>query len=536
MFSQLSSRVRLSLFPLSFPLLFSSFSFSFSRLSASHVKFFTSSTNALSPVEREVFKFLKTIPVQSVNAASSSDLVYSGIISNVSARDGIISISIIPDRFYRDYKRVINEQLATHLKAWKPEVNWQIRISMNIPDRKSNPTNNKIIGLQGIKHIICVSSCKGGVGKSTVAVNLAYSLAQRDLRVGLFDADIYGPSLPTLVKVDQEQAQAELSEQQGQLIAPLTAYGVKLMSYGFLASSNPKAAAIMRGAMVSNLIRDLLSRTNWGILDYLVIDMPPGTGDIAITLIQSINFRGSVIVTTPQRLSYVDVVKGIELFQKTAVPILALVENMSFFQCDKCEEKHQIFGPSHLPLILANYTNIQQSQAFQFPILPQICSSGDSGDPFVLHQDTQKNHQMARAVYDELAAAVESQCEASFIESSKTPKIQFDQALQLLKIEVPTNSPLFLHPRSLRLSCRCAACVDEFTGEKKLNPVSIPLSIRPTGSQPRGNYAIAMAWSDGHASSLYPFSQILKLAKANPDQARAETSPPEEATNVQQTK
>ncbi len=245
------------------------------------------------------------------------------------------------------------------------------------------------------------------------------------------------------------------------------------------------------------------------------------SGDIAITLIQSLSFRGSVIVTTPQRLSYVDVVKGIELFQKTAVPIVALVENMSFFLCDSCDRQHSIFGPSHLPLIRSNYSTIQESQTFQFPILPSICTAGDAGDPFVLGSESaNKQNSLARAIYSELAASVDSQCERMFNETRKIPKVQFDQKLQLIAIESTEGEIRYANPRELRLACRCAGCVDEFTGQRTIKPELIPTSVRPTGIQPRGNYAVAMAWSDGHASSLYPLTEISKIAKETPEEAR----------------
>ncbi len=256
---------------------FRSFSPSFSpKFSFSSFRHFSASPSL---IEREILSELKKIKKLDDQTA---DLVYSGVINSVSERDGIVSISLVPDRHYRDYKKLLTDSIGEKLRSIDGGREWKIRISMNRPEQ--NNRTKTVGGLQGVKHIIAVSSCKGGVGKSTVAVNLAFALSQHcDRRVGIFDADIYGPSLPTLVKVDQNNAEAEKSATDDRTIAPLTAHGVKLMSYGFLASSNPKAAAIMRGAMVSNVVRDLLTRTNWGILDYLIVDMPPGTG-------KSINF------------------------------------------------------------------------------------------------------------------------------------------------------------------------------------------------------------------------------------------------------
>lgn len=174
-----------------------------------------------------------------------------------------------------------------------------------------------------MKKIIAVSSCKGGVGKSTVAVNLAFSLQKLGLKIGIFDADIYGPSLPTMI--NKEDAMIYANKEKPDEIIPIEYDGIKAMSFGFNAQ---KKAATLRGPIVSSIVSQLITRTAWGELDYLVVDFPPGTGDIQITLCQDVKFDGSVIVTTPQKLSFIDVVKGIEMFDKLKVPTISVVENM----------------------------------------------------------------------------------------------------------------------------------------------------------------------------------------------------------------
>ena len=235
---------------------------------------------------------------------------------------------------------------------------------------KAAPREKGAGGLAGVKHIIAVSSCKGGVGKSTVAVNLAYALAQKDFKVGIFDADIHGPSLPTLVSpVDTTLRELNLGDLK--LIVPPVYEGVKCMSYGFVRSAEQRAqnapppvdklkdpvaallaahasaAAVMRGPMVSNVVHQLLRYTAWGDLDYLVLDMPPGTGDIQITLSQQVQIRAALIVSTPQKLSFIDVVKGIDMFDKVNIPTVGVVENMVYYMCGNCSTKHYPFGAGY---------------------------------------------------------------------------------------------------------------------------------------------------------------------------------------------
>ncbi|MEI7999605.1 MAG: Mrp/NBP35 family ATP-binding protein, partial [Candidatus Omnitrophota bacterium] len=192
----------------------------------------------------------------------------------------------------------------------------------------SNP-----FGLSKVKNIIAVSSCKGGVGKSTVAAGVAKALLRQGMKVGLLDADLHGPSIPTLFNLPS----VDIRLNEFKMAVPAEVEGLKLMSFGFLLGDAP---AVMRGPIVANYIQQLLFQTDWGELDYLIIDMPPGTGDIQLTITQSIRLTGAVIVTTRQTLSLVDVARGILMFEKVKVPILGIVENMAFFICDACEKKH----------------------------------------------------------------------------------------------------------------------------------------------------------------------------------------------------
>ncbi len=192
--------------------------------------------------------------------------------------------------------------------------------------------------LPGISNVIAVASGKGGVGKSTTAVNLALALALDGARVGLLDADIYGPSQPRMMGLQGERP----SSQDGKRIEPLVAHGIKVMSIGFLIEE--EQPMVWRGPMVTQALTQLLGDTNWGDLDYLVVDMPPGTGDIQLTLSQRVPVSGAVIVTTPQDIALLDARKGLRMFQKVAVPVLGIVENMSTHVCSRCGHEEPIFG------------------------------------------------------------------------------------------------------------------------------------------------------------------------------------------------
>lgn len=221
-----------------------------------------------------------------------------------------------------------------------------------------------------VKSTIAIASGKGGVGKTTVAVNLAIALAQSGAHVGLMDADIYGPNIPIMVGINQPPRTI------GERIIPLEAYGIKLMSMGFLVP--PDQAVIWRGPMLHNAIRQFLTDVEWGELDYLVIDLPPGTGDVQLSLAQSVPLTGGVVVATPQPVALADVVKGITMFRRLDVPVLGVVENMSYFICPHCHQRTEIFAHG-------GAEQLAQELAVPFlgaiPLDVAIRVGGDNGQP-----------------------------------------------------------------------------------------------------------------------------------------------------------
>jgi len=251
--------------------------------------------------------------------------------------------------------------------------------------------------LPGISNVIAVASGKGGVGKSTTAVNLALALALEGARVGLLDADIYGPSLPRMMGL---QGERPLSRD-GRRIEPLAAHGVKVMSIGFLIEE--EQPMVWRGPMVTQALTQLLSDTDWGELDYLIVDMPPGTGDIQLTLSQRVPMTGAVIVTTPQDIALLDAKKGVKMFEKVGVPILGLVENMAVHVCTNCGHVEHIFGADGGKKMAAEYG---MDYLGALPLDMQIRLQADSGKPTVVYDPDGEVAQIYKAVARQVAVKI----------------------------------------------------------------------------------------------------------------------------------
>jgi len=227
--------------------------------------------------------------------------------------------------------------------------------------------------LPGVKNVVAVASGKGGVGKSTVASNLALALSRMGRSVGLLDADIYGPSIPTMFGITGQP----MSD--GKQIQPLERFGIKLMSIGFLLE-DPKAAVVWRGPMLHGALLQFLKDVNWGKLDFLLLDLPPGTGDVSLTLSQKVRSTGAVIVTTPQEVALQDVYKSVSMAQKVGIPLLGVVENESYFICDGCEKRHELFGSGGGQSV-ADYA--KAPLLGQIPLHPSVRQWGDAGTPVV---------------------------------------------------------------------------------------------------------------------------------------------------------
>ena len=315
---------------------------------------------------------------------TGKDIVEMGMVNDDIRIDGNrVSLSLTfeksTDPFIKSVVKAAEAAILAHVSS---EVDIKGNISVKTP--KDNPVRKIVNPLPGVKNIIAVSSGKGGVGKSTVACNLAVALALQGYRVGLLDADIFGPSMPKMFGA--EDSQLYMHEVDGKnLIIPLEKYGVKMLSIGFLVDK--EKAVLWRGAMASNALRQLITEADWGELDYFIIDMPPGTSDIHLTLVQTLAITGAIVVTTPQQVALADARKGISMFmgEHVGVPVLGIIENMSWFTpASHPDEQYFIFGHDGGKL-LAEQLNVELLG--QIPLVAGICKGSDDGQPVVRMND-----------------------------------------------------------------------------------------------------------------------------------------------------
>lgn len=270
------------------------------------------------------------------------------------------------------------------------------------------PSGNSKAGVPGIKNIIAVASGKGGVGKSTTSVNLALALASKGLKVGLLDADIYGPSMPRMLGITDKPTA------QGKILSPLEGYGLKVMSMGFLVEE--ETPMIWRGPMVISALTQMLREVAWGELDLLIVDMPPGTGDAQLTMSQQVPLAGAVIVSTPQDIALIDARKGLNMFRKVEVPILGIIENMSTFICPKCGEQSDIFGHGGAR---SEADRLGVPFLGEIPLHMDIRTNSDGGTPVTVSNPDGPHAKIYKQIADEVLGRLEA-------ENNDRPQIVFE--------------------------------------------------------------------------------------------------------------
>ena len=416
----------------------------------------------------------------------NKDIVSLGFVKNIKINGKEISFDIelttpacpVKDEFKRQAEQAVKAIAGIE----------KVSIQMTSQKRQQPAGASTNSTLNNVRSIIAVSSCKGGVGKSTIAAQLSQELANRGFKVGLVDVDIHGPSIPALFNLKNVKIHSNENRQ----LIPVTKNNLKIMSFGFLLGDAP---AVMRGPIVSQYVQQILHNTAWGDLDYLFIDMPPGTGDIQLTVTQTVQLNGAVIVTTPQTLSLIDVARGILMFEKVNVPILGLIENMSYFECNDCHKKHHILGRSPGQSLNDRFGI---DLLVELPFLQQM----------ILPVENPESIDLIQQAVDKVIMSLGK----STIMKSQVPEIQSDHNHVLLKWK--DGEQLSVSNRELRLSCECALCTNEMTGERILNETDIKGDIAPTSITPLGNYAIGITWNDGHSSGIYPYKNIRKLSEA----------------------
>lgn len=328
-------------------------------------------------------------------------IVRYGLVENVEMRGAEVVVSLYPNTERDETARELRSRIARAVLELDGVESVQVAVAQ--PEERTGRAGD---ALPGVRSVVAVSSAKGGVGKSTVAVNLALALRAGGARVGLMDADVYGPSVPIMTGVESKPYAV------GNRVIPVERYGLSLMSMGFFLDD--QAPVVWRGPMVMSLIRQFLQDVDWGELDVLVVDMPPGTGDAALTLAQQVPLTGAVIVTTPQSVALEDVERGMGMFRQVNVPLLGIVENMGGYVCPECGEEEEIFGSGGAQAIAARH---RLPVLGRVPVVPAVREGGDVGRPIV---EFTPEHPVA-AVFRDVAEALRRRLEASSGPDLATP-------------------------------------------------------------------------------------------------------------------
>jgi ATP-binding protein involved in chromosome partitioning len=334
------------------------------------------------------------------------DLVDAGALGAITSDGGTVHVELLLPTMALKGRAQLEKNVVAAVQGALADsigkgVDVEVRSVSNVRSSAGSPDGKQ--DLPGIANVILVASGKGGVGKSTVASNLAVALAQLGCKVGLLDADIYGPSAPTMFGIADGTRPGTVPgpDPNKPMIAPLDRYGVKLMSIGFLVDTS--TPMVWRGPMIASAAMQLFKDVKWGELDYLIVDMPPGTGDVQLTISQQVIVAGAVVTSTPQDVALADVIRAKAMFDKVAIPILGVVENMSYFVCDQCNKRHHIFthGGAHTAA-----DRMRVPFLGEIPLEPKVVEGGDGGKPVVLLAPESESAKAFIALAEEVATSL----------------------------------------------------------------------------------------------------------------------------------
>ncbi len=365
--------------------------------------------------------------------------------------------------------------------------------------------------------MIAISSGKGGVGKSTVTANIAVAMTEAGVRVGIVDADIYGPSIPGILGLPSEKP----AMTPGGHVVPAQAHGIKVISMGMLTDHDQPA--ILRGPMVTKYLQMFVRQVEWGALDVLLLDLPPGTGDVQLTIAQAFPLAGAVVVSTPQDVSLKIARRGLRMMEQVKVPILGVIENMSGFTCPSCGHVTHIFHQGGGEAIAR-----ELGVAFlgKVPLDPAVVDCGDDGAPVLRVAPDSPAAQAYRAIAAALGAGggaaagiatpfawtvgddTGKPAPVAVSDGPRDRLAALDHGPAGLALSWADGHAQTLPPRDLRIACSCAKCRDELSGKRLLDPATVPLDIRLTRIWSVGNYALGMAFSDGHDTGIYTFDAL----------------------------